>query len=435
MPNPAPRPSTLLLTLAMAAGVLFAVSWSVGFAPGTGPGLIGGMALLALYWRKHPTLRVVTLTLWLTISTGAGLFWPQYFIAWNGFELNSINLYLVQTIMFCMGATLSIADFSSALRMPKAVLVGMVLQFAVMPGVGWLIAESFGFEPEVAAGIILVGSCSGGVASNLMVFLAKGNVALSVTMTACSTLLAPLMTPLLMQYLAGHLVEVDFWAMVLSIVNLVIIPIGGGLIINKVSHQQQPAATLLQAIGPLCLAFGAGVAALFGVIQFLGGATVDAELAMALLRQGVVLFGLTLVLSLLLNATLAGQQETFRNFPPVVSIIALCIFLVIVTASSRDDLISVGPLLVVAASLHNIIGLVLGYWLAALVGIRGTNRRTVAFEVGMQNSGMAGGLALAVLKSAGAVLAPIIFSTMMNVNGSLLASWWRDRPPADEPAR
>jgi len=435
MPNSAPRPSTLLLALALGAGALFAVSWAVGFTPGIGPGLIGGMALLALYWRQHPTLRVVTLTLWLSISTGAGLFWPQYFITWNGFELNSINLYLVQTIMFCMGATLSVADFTSALRMPKAVLIGMILQFTVMPFVGWFIAESFGFDPAVAAGIILVGSCSGGVASNLMVFLAKGNVALSVTMTSCSTLLAPVMTPLLMQYLAGHLVEVDFWAMVLSIVNLVIIPIGGGLIVNQASRQRQPAAALLRTIGPLCVAFGAGVAALFGVIQVLGGAAIDTPFFLALLRQGAVLFGLVLALSLMINFTLAGQEETFRKLPPVISIVALCIFLVIVTASSRDDLISVGLLLVVAASLHNIIGLILGYWLAALAGIHGTNRRTVAFEVGMQNSGMAGGLALSVLKSSGAVLAPIIFSTMMNVNGSLLASWWRDRPPADEPAR
>jgi BASS family bile acid:Na+ symporter len=435
MTNPAPRPSTLLLALAIAAGVLFAVSWAVGFGPGIGPGLIGGMALLALYWRRHPTLRVLTLTLWLTISTGVGLFWPQFFLTWNGFDLNGINLYLVQTIMFCMGATLSVADFTSALRMPKAVLVGMVLQFTVMPGVGWLLAESFGFEPEVAAGIILVGSCSGGVASNLMVFLAKGNVALSVTMTACSTLLAPLMTPLLMQYLAGHLVEVDFWAMVLSIVNLVIIPIGGGLIVNRVSRQRRPVGALLKTIGPLSLAFGAGVAALFGGIQLLGGATLNAEFLQALLRQGAILFGLALVLSLLVNATLAGHEETFRKLPPVVSIVALCIFLVIVTASSRDDLISVGLLLVAAASLHNIIGFVLGYWLAALAGIRGTNRRTVAFEVGMQNSVMECGLALSVLKSSGAVLAPIIFSTVMNVNGSLLASWWRDRPVVDEPAR
>ena len=198
MPRPPAQQNKLFLFAAMGAAALFAVSWASGFQAGIGPGVIGAMVLLALYWRRHPTLRVITLTLWLCVSTGAGLFWPQYFRTWNGFDLNGINLYLVQTIMFCMGATLSVADFTSALRMPKAVLVGMILQFSVMPGVGWFLAESFGFAPDVAAGIILVGSCSGGVSSNLMVYLARGNVALSVTMTACSSLLAPLMTPLLM---------------------------------------------------------------------------------------------------------------------------------------------------------------------------------------------------------------------------------------------
>jgi BASS family bile acid:Na+ symporter len=392
------------------------------------------MALLALYWRKHPTLRVVTLTLWLSISTGAGLFWPQYFTTWNGFDLNSINLYLVQTIMFSMGATLSLDDFGNALRMPKAVLVGMVLQFTVMPIVGWLIASTLGFDPAVAAGLILVGSCSGGVSSNLMVFLARGNVALSVTMTACSTLLAPVMTPLLMQYLAGHLIEVNFWAMMLSIINLVIIPIGGGLIINQVSQRRRSLWPLLRTFGPICAAFGVVVAVLFGYIQLLGGTPFDEAWMDAVWRQGLVLFGIVFVLSLVVNATLAGKQATFQKFPPVVSILALCFFLVIVTASSRDDLLSAGLLLVLAVTLHNVVGMVLGYWLAPLAGIRGINRRTVAFEVGLQNSGMAGGLALSVLKSAGAVLAPIVFSTMMNVNGSLLASWWRERPPTDEPA-
>ncbi len=104
------------------------------------------------------------------------------------------------------------------------------------------------------------------------------------------------------------------------------------------------------------------------------------------------------------------------------------------TANSRDDLISIGLLLVLAAFLHNVIGYVLGYVLAAASGITGANRRTVAFEVGMQNSGMAGGLALDVLRSTGAVLAPIIFSTVMNVTGSLLASWWRDKPAPEEAA-
>src|SRR5690606_35199840 len=119
-------------------------------------------------------------TFWVLAGTIAALFWPQLFVEWNGFRLNSINLYLIQIIMFGMGASLSLRDFADALKMPKAVLVGMVLQFTVMPGLGWLVARSFGFEPEVAAGIILIGSCSGGVASNVMVFLARGNVALSV---------------------------------------------------------------------------------------------------------------------------------------------------------------------------------------------------------------------------------------------------------------
>lgn len=434
MADAAPRANSLWLALTVAAGVVFAVSWAVGFTPGIGPGLIGAMAFLALYWRTHPVLRVLTLTLWLCISTGAGLFWPQYFTTWNGFDLNSINLYLVQTIMFSMGATLSIDDFNNALSMPKAVLVGMVLQFSVMPLVGWAIAESFGFEAAVAAGIILVGSCSGGVSSNLMVFLARGNVALSVTMTACSTLLAPVMTPLLMQHLAGHLVEVDFWAMMLSIINLVIIPIGGGLIVNQVSQRRRPLWPLLRTFFPISALFGVVVAVLFGYIQLLGGAPLDDAWIDGVLHQGLVLFGVVFLLSLVVNEWLSGRPEIFQKFPPVVSIVALCFFLVIVTASSRDDLLSAGLLLVLAVTLHNVIGMLLGYWLAPLAGIHGHNRRTVAFEVGLQNSGMAGGLALSVLKSAGAVLAPIVFSTMMNVNASLLASWWRERPPTDEPA-
>src|SRR5690606_19398771 len=105
-------------------------------------------------------------------------------------------------------------------------------------------------------------------------------------------------------------------------------------------------------------------------------------------------------------------------------ITALCFFLVIVAAGSRDELLSAGPVLVVAVALHNVLGMLLGYWLALLAGIRGQNRRTIAFAVGMPNSGMAGGLALSVLKSAEAALAPIVFSTVMNINGSLLASWW-----------
>lgn len=434
MTSQSSQPNKFFLVVAALAGAIFAYGMSGGGELAVGVGVVGAFVALAFYFRKHPTLHILTFTLWLTISTVSALFWPHLFLEWNGFQLNSINLYLVQLIMFCMGATLSVDDFLGALKMPKAVLVGMALQFTVMPLVGLAVGLALGFEPEVAAGVILVGSCSGGVASNLMVFLARGNVALSVTMTACATLVAPIMTPMLMQSLAGRLIEIDFWAMSLSIINLVIIPIGGGLIISRVIDQRCSIGDFARRTGPLALLFGAGVAVVAGSILYLGGAALDQEFVMARLHQGLVLMGLTIVIGLLLNFTLAGHREEFHRYPPVISMVAICVFLAIVTANSRDDLISIGVLIVVAAFIHNVVGYGLGYGLAGLVGIKGQNRRTVAFEVGMQNTGMAGGLAIDVLKSTGAILAPIIFGTVMNVTGSMLASYWRDRPPTEESA-
>lgn len=152
--------------------------------------------------------------------------------------------------MFGMGATMSLADFSRALKMPKAVCLGMLLQCSIMPISVWVIATMFGFEPEVAAGIILIGSCSGGVASNVMVYLSKGNVALSVTMTACSTVA----TPFAMKLLAGKLIEIKVMAMMLSIVNLIILPIAAGLITHYLLHAKikgkvwQPTALVLAVV-------------------------------------------------------------------------------------------------------------------------------------------------------------------------------------------
>jgi BASS family bile acid:Na+ symporter len=432
MASPTSPPNRLFLILAALAATFCAYGLTVGPESAIGYGVVGCFVALAFYFRRHPTLNILTFTLWLTISTVSALFWPEIFLDWNGFKLNSINLYLVQLIMFCMGATLSVDDFLGALKMPKAVLIGMLLQFTVMPLVGLAVGLALGFAPEVAAGVILVGSCSGGVASNLMVFLARGNVALSVTMTACATLIAPIMTPMLMQTLAGRLIEIDFWAMSLSIINLVIIPIGAGLIINRVVQRRRTAGDFAKATVPLAILFGAGVATTAGLILFLGGATPDFPFVMARVHQGLILSGLTAAIGLLLNATLAGHREEFQKYPPVISMFAICAFLAIVTANSRDDLISIGVLIVVAAFIHNVVGYLLGYGLAGLVGIKGQNRRTVAFEVGMQNTGMAGGLALDVLKSTGAILAPIIFGTVMNVTGSMLASYWRDRPPVED---
>ena len=346
----------------VAALAAFALAWTAGQTLTGGSALVLAFGLLAVYFQLHPKLNIIAFTFWVFTLTTWGLYFPAHFTSWGDFELGRLTVPLIQLIMLGMGATLSVGDFLRALRMPQAVLIGMALQFSVMPILGWAIAVSFGFPDEIAAGVVLIGSCSGGVASNVMAFLAKGNVALSVTMTACSTLMAPLMTPLAMRLLAGRFIEIEFVAMMIAVVELVILPVGAGLVLNRL---------------------------------------------------------------------LAGRRGLLERILPGVSMGGICFILAIIAAGSRDELLRSGAALLGAALLHNLAGYVLGYYAAGACRLKETDRRTVAFEVGMQNGGMAVGLATTVLKSPAAALAPAIFGTFMNVTGSAVASWWRDRPPAD----
>lgn len=135
-------------------------------------------------------------------------------------------------IMFGMGLTLTPPDFALVARRPLQVLVGVVAQFVIMPTLAWILAKVFGLDPALAAGVILVGCAPGGTSSNVISYLAKGDVALSVTMTSISTLLAPLMTPLLTSWLAGQYMPVDAGAMTMSIVKMVLVPVVGGLVVR-----------------------------------------------------------------------------------------------------------------------------------------------------------------------------------------------------------
>jgi bile acid:Na+ symporter, BASS family len=289
---------------------------------------------------------------------------PAPFLQIGGYQLTGLIVPLIQIIMLGMGATLSLSDFTRAFKMPRAVLTGLLLQFAIMPALGFAIAHLFGFPSEIAAGVILVGACPGGVASNVMCYLAKGDVALSVTMTAFSTLAAPLMTPLAMTLLAGAYVPVSFHEMMMSIIKMIILPVAGGLLLNHLLH---------------------------------------------------------------------GRAPWLYRLLPVVSMAGIVVIITIITANSRDQLLSLGPALILAALLHNSSGYLLGYWGARLGRLDERASRTVAIEVGMQNAGMASGLAINVLKSVNAAIAPAIFGPLMNVSGSLLGSWWGARPlPAEK---
>jgi BASS family bile acid:Na+ symporter len=293
----------------------------------------------------------------LSIILGATIayFFPQYFISVGNFQLKELIIPLLQIIMFGMGTTMSYEDFLGVVKMPKAVIVGLICQFTIMPFLGFSIAKAFDFPPEIAAGIILVGCSPSGLASNVMSYIAKANVALSITITSFATLLAPILTPLLMKLLGGQFIEIDFWSMTYDISKMIIIPVGIGFLLNKI---------------------------------------------------------------------VAGRAEWLQKVLPIISMVGIAVIIVIITAVGQKSLQTVGIALVFATLLHNIGGFILGYWGARLFKLPEQDCRTVAIEVGLQNAGLASGLAKAMGKLATVGIAPALFGPIMNVNGSLLASFW-----------
>jgi len=294
-----------------------------------------------------------------------------------------------------------------------------------MPCVGYGIAMLFGFDPEIAAGVILIGSVSSGVASNVMTYLAGGNVPLSVTITSSTTLLSPIATPFWMKTLAGRFIPVPVAAMMLSIFNMIIIPVVAGLIANRILYSEKAWARkasimAMTAAGTLALAMVTALskAAVWGPFAALKGGVF----------LGFALLGLAASAKLVIGLLLHGPENWMDKTLPLVSMASICFIIAIITAQSRDQLLSVGLALIAAAVLHNGAGYLLGYWGARLARLDESACRAVAMEVGMQNGGMASGLAIDVLKSTSAALAPAIFGPWMNVSGSLLAGWWRRRP-------
>jgi BASS family bile acid:Na+ symporter len=152
------------------------------------------------------------------------------------------------TIMLAMGLTLSFDDYRSLARMPRALLAGVALQFAVMPLSGFAIAKGLGLEPGLAVGLILVACCPGGTASNIVTYIGRGNVALSVAMTMASTLAAVVLTPLLTGWLAGAYVEIDRWNLLVQMIAVVLVPVVAGTLLNRLFPR---AAQAVSAVLPL----------------------------------------------------------------------------------------------------------------------------------------------------------------------------------------
>ncbi len=287
----------------------------------------------------------------LILAGGAlGALMPGPFLPLSGL----INPMLM-VIMFGMGLTLTFPDFALVAKNPWPVAGGVLAQFLVMPLLGWAVAVVLQLDPMLAAGIILVGCAPGGTASNVVSYLARGDIALSVAMTSVSTLLAPIFTPLLTLWLAGQYLPVDAGSMALSVVQIVLIPIIGGLVVRALFQK------LVQRLVPAL---------------------------------------------------------------PWVSVLAIAFVVTIVVAASAQTLFAAGWLVLLAVVIHNGLGLLLGYGIGRVLRLPEASRRTVSVEVGMQNSGLAAGLAKQYFAPE-AALPGAVFSVWHNLSGALVAAYWR----------
>jgi BASS family bile acid:Na+ symporter len=255
-----------------------------------------------------------------------------------------------------------------------------------------------------------------------MAYIARANLVLSVTVTAITTMIAPLMTPLLMKLLAGTLVQVSFVKLMLEIVKIVLVPIGAALLHDYLKHASERGRRMVLTLAAFSTSWLVFIG--FGGWRFLKA-----------VAPGSLLTGLG-ILGFLLAAVLAGVTYHFvalrvtalSRLMPVLSMAGIVYFTTVTTAAGRDNLLQVGALLFFASMLHNAAGYGFGYWLSRVAGLDKNSARSVAFEVGLQNGGMASGLAAAMGKLGTVGLAAAIFSPWMNISGSILANYWKRRP-------
>ncbi|MBA4862504.1 bile acid:sodium symporter family protein [Streptomyces sp. PSKA54] len=297
--------------------------------------------------------RAVTVFPVLVLLAGAvGLAVPDALAGWK------TNVpYLLGVVMFCMGLTMSVADFHGVVKRPWAVALGLVAHYVIMPGLGWLIAHALDLSPQLAAGVILVGCAPSGTASNVVAYLARGDVALSVSVATVSTLVAPLVTPPLTLLLAGEYLPVEAGAMVTDILKTVLLPVLGGLVVR--------------------LLLGRYVNRVLGLLPWLSAATV----------------------AVIVAVVVAGSAAAIKSA-------ALVVFAAVV--------------------LHNGLGLALGYGAGRVARLGEPASRAMAFEVGMQNSGLAASLATAHFSPL-AALPAAVFSVWHNISGAVVAAWMSHR--------
>ena len=420
--NPLHKPPFWIATAILAFATFLVLTFTGIYKPG-GLCFAGFWFALAMLVRCNDFTKSFSYTLIVIACVTSSMYFPEFYLNVGGVPTMAFIIPILQVIMFGMGTQLSVRDFQGVLKQPYGVIIGMVLCLTVMPGVAFLIAMIFQYEPEIAAGVILIGSVPCGIASNVMNFIAKGNMALAVSLTAVSTLIAPVSTPFVMQLLAGQFVEIEFLKMTVDITNLVILPIMGGLLFRTLATR----TINFRSVVLHFLSF-AGTIIILNVLFTALGRYPFEELSVLILSQIGLFLGLPILGALLLRALVVYRPALFDKLLSIISMIGLLLTIVIINAAGRDHLLSIGLLLIFSSLLHNLTGFVLGYWGAKLCGLDERSCRTISIEVGLQNGGLASGIALQMGKAATVGLAPAVFGPLMNITGSSLATWWRGRP-------
>jgi BASS family bile acid:Na+ symporter len=377
-----------------------------------------------------PALKGYRYTAWIIAAVVAGMMFPASFTKWGTIDLRNkwLMLIIIQMVMFGMGIQMKLEDFTGVKQTGRGVAIGLLCHFSIMPLMGLLLTRVFHFEPEIAAGIILIGSTSSGLASNVMVYLARANLVLSVVVTAMATMAAPFFTPLLMKLLAGTLVKVNVINMMMEIIKIVIVPIGAALLHDYLKRASPKGVRTITALFILAVFWLTALP--LGWWDYL-----SAHLTSESWLQSIEIFGflLSAVVAGILYHLLALKFTKLDSFMPLFSMFGIIYFTTVTTAAGHDNLLKTGLLLFFCSVIHNAAGFFFGYWLGRLFRLDKNSARTVAFEVGLQNAGMASGIAASMGKLGTLGLPAAVFRPWRNIAGSILANYWRRRPVVENP--
>lgn len=299
------------------------------------------------------------MALWVVIFSGIAFLYPAPFK-----PIGPNISYLLGVIMLGMGLSMSLDDFRLVLTRPKDVFYGVFFRYLIMPVVGLCVAKLLDLPPALAAGMVLLGACPSGTGSNVMTYIAKGDTALSITVSSVNTILAPLLTPYLFLALAGTMIPIEPGALFLDIVKIVLIPVA------------------------------AGVA---------------------------------------LHMTAPRLVESLTKVVPAVSVSFIIAIIASVVALNAGKLATMAIILCAAVAIHNIAGLLLGYFAGRTAGMSRKKAKAITFEIGMENSGLCVALALAHLDPMAALPAAVM-TVWEYISGSMLAGYWGARQEDEDAA-